>query len=76
MIKFLKWLFRDALNITVMTRKWTVHYGDYYSGRSANFWFKYKAINFISYRHEDYISLINEITGEYIKIKGNTNDFS
>ena len=72
--EFFHWLLSDALNITVVTRKWTVSYGDWYSGKFDCFWFKRNADIFAKSRSEIFVGIRNEISGKYLFIRNNPNN--
>lgn len=60
------------------TKKWTVDYGSWSSGRFKSFWFKGEAMEFAKKRRAQrralFVHIKNEITGKKIKIRDNPDD--
>lgn len=63
----------DIINPTVTTRLWTVEGSNWDGGRFHSFWLKRNAIKSIDEfkRYFLFVTLVNEWTGERIRVKDN-----
>ncbi len=68
---YARWLFRDALNLTVTTRLWTVNYGNWTEGRFKSFWTYSRALRFALPQKTLFVTVRNEATGEEIIVRRN-----
>jgi len=70
-MKFIKWLFGDALNPGVTTRLWRVDCDDWGGGTFKGFWFKSNAMKYAKEQEDLFVDVINEITKKRIRVSDN-----
>ena len=69
MKRFLKWLFADALNITVTTRRYTVSSGGWSGGHFECFWFRRNAIKYSKTQYGEFVDIRDELTGKTERVR-------
>ena len=70
MKRFFKWLFTDALNITVTTRRYTVYSGGWSGGYFECFWLHRNAVKYSKTQYGEFVDIKDELTGKTERLSG------